>query len=313
MIADRLQELIDSKADMKSAIREKGVEVEGGLTSYASAIRKIQTGSGSGDDIDWNDVRFGGSKSIPLKPNELYKCGDMDYMFTSCNSWVLHSNGFDLSQVDCRFATSFDGIFNNCNLNDHDIFTNWDTSNVVSMKKAFEGSMFINMDSLSHWDTSNVRSMYRCFKNASIDTIPNWDYSNVSEFYEFLQGSTDITSIPRISMKSLQDEYQWILMSVGSGGIYENFNKLVYIGGFIDLKAKITHHFVSHCPNLTVESLTNIIRDIYDWNTNPDNEDINNYYPGLDKSPVLDFGLDHLRKLTDEQIAVAINKGWTLV
>ena len=44
-IADKLQELINSKADMKSAIAEKGVEVEGGLTTYAAAIRKIQQGS----------------------------------------------------------------------------------------------------------------------------------------------------------------------------------------------------------------------------------------------------------------------------
>ena len=44
-IADKLQELINSKADMKSAIAEKGVNVEGGLTTYAAAIRKIQQGS----------------------------------------------------------------------------------------------------------------------------------------------------------------------------------------------------------------------------------------------------------------------------
>ena len=45
-IADKLQELINSKADMKSAIAEKGVEVEGGLTTYAAAIRKIQQWAG---------------------------------------------------------------------------------------------------------------------------------------------------------------------------------------------------------------------------------------------------------------------------
>ena len=94
-IADKLQELVDSKDDMKSAIREKGVEVEGGLTSYASAIRKIQTGSGSGDDINWNGVRFGGSRRIPLKSNELYKCGDMDSMFEGCDIYMLKMNQFD--------------------------------------------------------------------------------------------------------------------------------------------------------------------------------------------------------------------------
>ena len=41
-IADKLQDLIDAKADMKSAIESKGVEVTGGLSTYADAIRDIE-------------------------------------------------------------------------------------------------------------------------------------------------------------------------------------------------------------------------------------------------------------------------------
>lgn len=40
-IADKLQDLIDAKAGMKSAIEEKGVEVTGGLVTYADAITSI--------------------------------------------------------------------------------------------------------------------------------------------------------------------------------------------------------------------------------------------------------------------------------
>lgn len=40
-IADNLQTLIDCKADMKSAIEERGVTVSGGLSTYADAIRQI--------------------------------------------------------------------------------------------------------------------------------------------------------------------------------------------------------------------------------------------------------------------------------
>lgn len=43
-IAENLQELIDAKADIKSAIESKGVEVTGGLTTYADAIREIDGG-----------------------------------------------------------------------------------------------------------------------------------------------------------------------------------------------------------------------------------------------------------------------------
>lgn len=43
-ISDRLQELIDCKSDIKTAIEEKGVSVTGGLSSYADAVREISGG-----------------------------------------------------------------------------------------------------------------------------------------------------------------------------------------------------------------------------------------------------------------------------
>ena len=47
-IADKLTSLINTKQDIKSAISEKGVEVTGGMTTYADAIRRIETGGGGG-------------------------------------------------------------------------------------------------------------------------------------------------------------------------------------------------------------------------------------------------------------------------
>ena len=41
-IADKLEDLIEAKADMKSAIESKGVTITGGLSTYANAIDKIK-------------------------------------------------------------------------------------------------------------------------------------------------------------------------------------------------------------------------------------------------------------------------------
>ena len=49
-IADKLTLLINTKQDIKSAISEKGVEVTGGMTTYADAIRRIESGGGGGGD-----------------------------------------------------------------------------------------------------------------------------------------------------------------------------------------------------------------------------------------------------------------------
>ena len=321
-IADKLQELINSKADMKSAIAEKGVEVEGGLTTYAAAIRKIQQGSGGGTDVDWSGARFGGSTKIPLAPNELYKCGNMDHMFESTDTWYLGANGFELSLVDTSFATSFGSIFKNSNLNGHDSMSNWDTSNVTTLERAFEDTQFINIDAISNWNTSNVINMNYCFSTNSPSpefiTIPNWDYSKVKQMDHFVNRQLFLESIPRINLGSL--EGGWMLNSESIGYIKENnsivstihkFEKLTDIGGFINLKIDIPWWFVSHCPNLTVESLTNIIRDLYDWEVNPDNLSKDEYsFNGVIR---LAFGEVNLNKLTADQIAIATNKGWTLI
>lgn len=334
-IADKLQELIDSKADMKSAIAEKGVEVEGGLTSYASAIRKIQQGSGEGSDIDWSGVRFGGSSRIPLQPSEMYKCDNMDYMFSNCK---LGEDGIlgDSLEIDTSFATSLKGCFKDAwsyTLSIRRIL-NWNVSNVTDLSYCFENSTHLlatkfNEGELDVWDTSNVKRFDFCFAETDADyiltTIPHWDFSSAESVAGMLSGQAALTKIPRINLKSL-NSWRWMLEShiTEQIGPYPEgfitrpmiYYELTDIGGFVDLKAMQDFVFIQYCPNLTVESLNNIIRDIYDWETNPEGlnvRDYNEYTYDLHNALILNFGEVNLNKLTDEQIAVAIAKGWTLI
>ena len=55
-------------------------------------------------------------------------------------------------------------------------------------------------------------------------------------------------------------------------------------------------------PKLTVQSLMNVINNLYDFRAN-----------GSTVTRNLTIGAYNLRKLTDEQKAVATNKGWTLI
>lgn len=335
-IADKLQELIDSKADMKSAIAEKGVEVEGGLTSYASAIRKIQQGSGEGSDIDWNGVRFGGSSRIPLQPSEMYKCGNMDYMFSNCKLGEDGISG-DSLEIDTSFATSLRGCFKDAwsyTLSIRRIL-NWNVSNVTDLSYCFENSTNLlatkfNEGELDVWDTSNVKRFDYCFAEIvggfyELETIPHWDFSSAESVAGMLSGQPGLKKIPRINLKSL-NSWRWMLESTitdqngddtGSTGTRPMiYYELTDIGGFVDLKAMQDHYFIQHCPNLTVESLNNIIRDLYDWETNPESlnvRDYNQYNYDLYNALILNFGEVNLNKLTDDQIAIAIAKGWTLI
>ena len=340
-ITDKLQELIDSKADMKSAIAEKGVNVEGGLTTYAGAIRKIQQVS----DIDWNGVRFGGSTKIPLAPNELYKCGNMDRMFMGAHIQSIEANGFSFNDIDTSFASYMESCFAYCVFTDNTDLSNWNTSRVTYMDRIFKGCHIVNINQLNNWDTSKVRYMNSCFdaevdgpgegyKFTFIDNVPNWDYSNVEIMGRFVRLQGHLKSLPRMNLSSLGSSYfpggavkvtKWILESISeynfyllnNGGVgiksskeYQQttYHLLTDIGGFIGLRCPFPSVFLNCCPNVTVESLNNVIRDLYDWTTNPDNEDRLAWDPFY-----LNFGEVNLNKLTDEQIAVAIAKGWTLI
>ena len=69
---------------------------------------------------------------------------------------------------------------------------------------------------------------------------------------------------------------------------------------FKDLKVGWSSYFLDRVPNATVESLMNVINNLYDLAAN-----------GL-SGKTLKFGTTNLNKLTADQIAVATNKGWTL-
>ena len=60
-------------------------------------------------------------------------------------------------------------------------FENWDTSNVIDMKKMFFGSSLNEIKGISNWNTSKIRDMsYMFSKCENIPDISNWDTSNVN-------------------------------------------------------------------------------------------------------------------------------------
>ena len=100
-------------------------------------------------------------------------------------------------------------------------------------------------------------------------------------------GCTSLTSIPQLDTSNVT------IMNYFFG--FTNINTLTDLGGFKNLSISIAAYFFDKCPNLTVESLMNVI---------------NNLATVSGRS--LKFGTTNLNKLTPEQIAVATSKGWTL-
>lgn len=190
-----------------------------------------------------------------------------------------------------------------------------DFSNLTSMKHMFQNCS--TLQSIPELNTSKVTNMSYMFHSCSnLKTIPLIDTSNVTNMESMFSYCEALQSIPQLNtskvtnmgyMFNICKSLQTLpLLECGnvknmSSFLYGTFNQLTELGGFKDLKISVTHSFLNYCPNLTVESLMNVINNVYDLTAN-----------GL-SGKSLKFGQTNLDKLTPEQIAVATAKGWTLI
>ena len=190
-----------------------------------------------------------------------------------------------------------------------------DTSNVTNMEHMF--AYCSQLTTIPTLDTSNVTDMSNMFEDCdSLTTIPLLDTSNATDMNYMFGSCNKLQSIPQFDTAKVVDmDYMFVSCSslqsipqLDCGNVtkmntffgYGNINTLTDLGGFKDLKISITSYFLDKTPNLTTDSLMNVINNLYDLTAN-----------GL-SGKKLKFGNTNLNKLTEEQIAVATAKGWTL-
>ena len=300
-IADKLTLLINTKQDIKSAISEKGVEVTGGMTTYADAIRRIETGGGGGGG-DSIYVPIGLKFKYRTSNNSYYvpdftlpklilarNYTDGSYMFEG-NKSLIGINGIystNSSLTDCSY------MFANCeSLESIPLF---DTSNVTTMSHMFESCK--SLTTIPQLDTSNVTSMWYTFGDCtSLTTIPQLDTSNVTDMTYTFSNCSSLKSLPELDFGGMTDsDVTYIFGKV-------NLPTLTDLGGFRDLQVSL-FNCLNYLPNLTVQSIMNVINKTVGFLGGGD-------YP---VRRYLELGTTNLNKLTDEQKAVATNKGWTLM
>ena len=164
-------------------------------------------------------------------------------------------------------------------------------SNVNSMRYAFYDCQ--SLISIPQLDTSNVTYFSFCFTSCkSLVSIPQLDTSNAKDVSFMFNDCTSLRSIPLLDFGNVTN------ISAMFG--YSDIKSLTDIGGFKNLKINFTSG-LNQLPNLTVQSLMNVINNLYDFRAN-----------GSTTTRTLQLGTTNLNKLTDEQKAVAVNKGWNL-
>ena len=231
---------------------------------------------------------FGGCSSLTSVPQlDTINVQKMSYMFQNCTSLT------SIPQMVTSSVIEMDAMFYGCS--SLTSVPQMDTKNVRDMRSMFSGCS--SLTSVPQMDTRNVQNMSYMFNNcSSLTSVPQMVTSSVTDMaYMFLYCGS-LTSIPLLDCSS-------ITRTTGPFG-YSNLNKLTDLGGFKDLKVSWSNGFLDMAPNATVASLMNVINNLYDFTSNGET-------PSSSQGRI-GFGTTNLNKLTDEQKAVAVNKGWTL-
>lgn len=256
-IADNLNRIIQAKADIKSAIENKGVSV-GDITidGYAAKIAEIpQEGGGSSAKIRLADTGIKlGASTFSEVPDcfDFEGVTDMSLMFEHCHNL----DTIDLSFIDFSKVTDMTGMLYNTRLKSIDV-SDWDVSNCSSIRELFCNSTDITSLDLSSWEIKEGLDIANfctdCYSLTDLD-ISTWDLS-----------------------KTINGIY------FGWGVPLVNFRCGYNLKNNLDISSQ---------SNLTLESLLSIMNGLYDFTGNGETPSTNLYEGELTSWGVIEKNLN---------------------
>lgn len=211
--------------------------------------------------------------------------------------------GSSIPELDVSNVTNMSNMFYSCTkLTSLDV-SNWDTSNVATM-----GSMFYyctnltTINGIENWDTSKLTIMGSMFVNCSNLTsldLSNLDTSKVTDMSGMFYNCNKLTSLSSIRADSIS------IASYNSPFGTSANSTLVDFGGFINLKTSWNGSYcLDKLTALSHQSLVNILNGLYDFTGNGETP--------TSSQGKIKFGSTHLANLSDDEKAIATNKGWVL-
>ena len=192
-------------------------------------------------------------------------------------------------------ATSFDGCWQ---------FD--DTANVTSMTYMFYSCS--KLTTVSLFNTSNVTDMSGMFREcSSLTAVPLFDTSKVTDMTYMLRKCSSLTTVPQFDTSKVTD----------MSGILSYCSSLTTVPLFDTSKVTDMSGMLSYCSSLEAIHMINInaslnISASTKFTREALLEIIGNLKAQTSGTKTLTMGATNLAKLTDEDKAIATNKGWTL-
>lgn len=157
-------------------------------------------------------------------------------------------------------------------------------------------------------DTSNVTYMNNMFYNCSyVTTVPQFDTSNVTNMRSMFNSCYKLTTVPRFDTSKVKN----------MESMFSSCSKLTTVPQFDTSNVTNMSDMFSYCSNLEAIHMININANLNisastKFTREALLEIIGNLKAKTSGTKTLTMGSTNLAKLTDEDKAIATNKGWTL-
>lgn len=204
-----------------------------------------------------------------------------------------------------------------------------DTSSVIDMWSMFFGCN--NLTTIPQLDTSNVTNMREMFRNCSrLTNIPQLDTSKVTNMEDMFDNCNNLTTIPKLDTSNVTDMsymfYQCNKLTniplldtsnvTDMGTMFAGCNNLTAIPNLNASKATSISSIFDGCNMLTSIGMYGFTRSINISRTALEHDAIvaflNQAGTAYNSSQKITLGSTKLALLSDDEKAIATNKGWTL-
>ena len=293
-------DLLNAKTAIAQSISNKGVEcsADDKLSTFAEKIDSITTGStgGTGNKIMLtNGTKFAYSTAFDPELYDTSNVTDMSDMFNNCSGLT---GELDLSSWDVSSVTNMSDMFNLCSrLTNIDVST-WDVTNVTDMSFLFDNCESLTSIDVSTWDVTNAKTIYGMFGNCSgltsID-LSNFKENNINNMDYMFSSCTGLTSI---DLSNLNTNTVTKIAST-----FSNCKSLANLQlNDLGHNEDCTTLDVTPCPALTKDSIIYLFNNAFDRT-------------GAGYTTAFTIKLNAKTKalLSEDEIAIATNKGFTVV
>lgn len=253
--------------------------------------------------------------------DEIIAPEDSSNLYSNSSIYIIPSKINGKSLLNTSNVTNMSNMFYNCK----SLITipQLDTSKVTNMKRMF--TRCSSLTSIPELDTSKVTNMSEMFNScSSLTSIPQLDTSNATNLFSMFGGCSKLTAIPQLNTSNVTDMgnvfYNCFSLTTipqldtskvtNISNMFNGCSSLTTLGGFTNLgqayettqSANYSGYrlSLSSCPNLTHDSLMNVINNLYDIANK-----------GVMPQQLI-LGSTNLAKLTAEEIQIATDKGWEL-